>query len=94
MPNAKPTPDVQRVALLLAEGLDDRAVAKAEAITVRTVRRRVARLQATLGAKTRFQAGYLLAKSNCMSTSPSSSIDDTQRDGGRQQPPVHLPHCQ
>lgn len=54
--------DVLRIAELLAEGLDDRAVAKIEGITIRTVRRRVARLQRVIGGRTRFHSGFLYAK--------------------------------
>lgn len=54
-------PEVERVARLLSTGLDDRAVARAEGIDIRTVRRRVALLMEGLGSRTRFQAGYLFA---------------------------------
>lgn len=52
------SPQVRRVAQLLSQGFDDNAVARAESIDVRTVRRRVANLLEYLDARTRFQAGY------------------------------------
>ena len=54
-------PEVERIAHLLSRGLDDRAVARAEGIDVRTVRRRVASLLQELDSRTRFQAGYRFA---------------------------------
>lgn len=51
-------PEVERVAQLLSTGLDDRAVARAEGVDIRTVRRRVALLLDCLESRTRFQGGY------------------------------------
>jgi DNA-binding NarL/FixJ family response regulator len=51
-------PEVDRLARDLAEGLDDRQVARKEGVSVRTVRRRSARLMDALDAVTRFQAGF------------------------------------
>jgi HTH domain len=47
---------------LLAEGLQDEAVADKLGVSVRTVRRRVADLLEDLGARTRFQAGVQAAR--------------------------------
>jgi DNA-binding Lrp family transcriptional regulator len=47
---------------LLAEGLQDEAVAEKLGVSVRTVRRRVAELLEDLGARTRFQAGVQAAR--------------------------------
>ncbi|MFL6138424.1 MAG: hypothetical protein ACJ74O_11555 [Frankiaceae bacterium] len=47
---------------LLAEGLQDEAVAEKLGVSVRTVRRRVADLLEDLGARTRFQAGVQAAR--------------------------------
>jgi DNA-binding NarL/FixJ family response regulator len=55
-------PSVRQVADLLADGRDDRAVAREVGVTVRTVRRRVAELMRALQARTRFQAGYLIGR--------------------------------
>ncbi|MEV5707876.1 helix-turn-helix transcriptional regulator [Actinoallomurus sp. NPDC052274] len=50
------------IAGLLVAGLSDQAVARHLGVSVRTVERRVQRLAAALGAKTRFQAGALAAR--------------------------------
>lgn len=47
---------------LLADGLQDEAVAEKLGVSVRTVRRRVAELLEDLGARTRFQAGVQAAR--------------------------------
>lgn len=49
------------VADLLAAGLTDKAIARQLSISVRTVERHVRRVIAALGAKTRYQAGFLAA---------------------------------
>jgi DNA-binding NarL/FixJ family response regulator len=54
--------EVRQAAQLLATGLQDKAVARHEDVTVRTVRRRIALLMDFLGASTRFQAGFLFAR--------------------------------
>ncbi|MGG2459861.1 LuxR C-terminal-related transcriptional regulator [Streptomyces sp. RGM 3693] len=46
---------------LLTAGMTDAAVARRLGMSVRTCRRHVAEVMATLGAESRFQAGYLLA---------------------------------
>ncbi|GAA4508296.1 helix-turn-helix domain-containing protein [Actinoallomurus oryzae] len=50
------------IAGLLVAGLSDQAVARHLGVSVRTVERRIQRLAAALGAKTRFQAGALAAR--------------------------------
>lgn len=52
------SPELEELARQLAAGLDDRRVAKETGVSLRTVRRRSARLLEALGAVTRFQAGY------------------------------------
>ncbi|WP_433532919.1 hypothetical protein ACQPYA_13465 [Micromonospora sp. CA-263727] len=49
------------IARLLSEGLTDAAVARRLGLSVRTCRRYVADMMASLGSESRFQAGYLLA---------------------------------
>jgi DNA-binding CsgD family transcriptional regulator len=51
-----PTHEEAQLLDLLRQGLKDRAIARALGIGERTVQRRLSRLMATLGAKTRFQA--------------------------------------
>ncbi len=72
-------PPVRRVAVLLAQGLDDRGVSRRERVTVRTVRRRVARLMGVLGARTRFQAGYLVCREGVLEM--TVPVDDNRQGG-------------
>jgi sugar-specific transcriptional regulator TrmB len=50
------------IASLLAAGLTDRAIARHLGVSIRTVERHTQRLMASLGAKTRYQAGVLAAR--------------------------------
>lgn len=52
----------RQVAALLSQGLTDEAIARRLGLSVRTVRARIARIMAELGARTRFQAGVLAAR--------------------------------
>jgi DNA-binding CsgD family transcriptional regulator/sugar-specific transcriptional regulator TrmB len=52
----------RRLLALIAAGLKDEAIARQLGLGVRTVRRHVSRIMATLGAETRFQAGLQAAK--------------------------------
>ncbi|MGW6415472.1 LuxR C-terminal-related transcriptional regulator [Streptomyces sp. NPDC055055] len=52
----------QTIVRLLTEGLTDAAIARRLGLSVRSCRRHVADVMATLGAESRFQAGYLLAQ--------------------------------
>ena len=88
-------PEVRRVAALLAQGLDDRGVSRREYVTVRTVRRRVARLLRFLGAATRFQAGYLLGRVEIVppvergGTAPPGAAPQLEPPGPPGHPPSH-----
>lgn len=53
---------MQQVAALLARGLKDDAVARRLGISVRTVRRIIAAMAERLSAESRFQAGFLAAR--------------------------------
>lgn len=57
-----------RLLTLLATGLKDEAVARRLGISGRSLRRRIARLQAELGAMNRFQAGVQAVRLNRMPT--------------------------
>lgn len=48
-----------RIMLLLVDGEKDEAIARRLAISVRTCRKHIASIMSKLGAKSRFQAGYL-----------------------------------
>lgn len=57
LPRAETADD--RLLSLLSAGLKDEAIARQLGVSLRTVHRRTAELSATLGARTRFQAGVL-----------------------------------
>lgn len=50
----------QCIVRLLAEGLDDKSIARRLGMSMRTVQRHVAEIMRTLDAKSRFQTGYLI----------------------------------
>ncbi|MFC5264614.1 hypothetical protein ACFPJ1_21085 [Kribbella qitaiheensis] len=52
-----PTQDTKRLLSYLSAGLTDEAIARQFDVSQRTVARRITRLQAILGAQTRFQLG-------------------------------------
>lgn len=54
-----PDDEEREILTLIAAGLKDQAIARAVGMSQRTLRRRIARLLAELGAETRFQAGML-----------------------------------
>jgi sugar-specific transcriptional regulator TrmB len=59
----RPSPaSTDHVAALLASGMQDDSIARALGVSRTTIERRVAQLMASLGARTRFQAGLLLGK--------------------------------
>jgi sugar-specific transcriptional regulator TrmB len=58
----RPSDEDEQLLMLLVAGLKDRAVARQLGVAPRTVLRRVANLMSSLGAQTRFQAGWLSAK--------------------------------
>lgn len=55
-------PDSDALLRLMTLGMNDKAIAAELSISLRTLERRVQMLMKTLGARTRFQAGYLLAR--------------------------------
>jgi DNA-binding NarL/FixJ family response regulator/DNA-binding MarR family transcriptional regulator len=58
----EPDPDTRALLNLLASGLTDSAIARAQGCSERTVQRRVQRLMERLGASTRFQASLTAAR--------------------------------
>ncbi|MEU3315263.1 helix-turn-helix transcriptional regulator [Streptomyces sp. NPDC006687] len=49
------------IVLLLSEGLEDKAIARRLGMSERTCQRHIAEIMRAIGAKSRFQAGYLLS---------------------------------
>ncbi|WP_447007980.1 helix-turn-helix domain-containing protein [Saccharothrix isguenensis] len=54
-------PQARQLLVLMATGATDRAIARELGLSERTLCRRIARLQAKLGVRTRFQLGVLAA---------------------------------
>ncbi|MFF5702353.1 LuxR C-terminal-related transcriptional regulator [Streptomyces sp. NPDC012794] len=50
----------QTIVLLLSEGLEDKVIARRLGMSERTCQRHIAEIMRAIGAKSRFQAGYLL----------------------------------
>jgi hypothetical protein len=61
-PPGQPDPDARALLALLASGLTDAAVARAQGWSERTTQRRIHRVMTELGAATRFQAGLTAAR--------------------------------
>ncbi len=58
----EPTPATQVLLRLMRTGATDRAIARELDISLRTLNRRIARLQSLLGVQSRFQLGVLAAE--------------------------------
>lgn len=62
LPGLDAPADDRRLLTLLSAGLTDHAIARDLGVSERTVRRRITRLQAVLGGRTRFQLGVQAAR--------------------------------
>lgn len=62
LPDLDAPADDRRLLTLLSAGLTDHAIARDLGVSERTVRRRITRLQAVLGGRTRFQLGVQAAR--------------------------------
>ncbi|MGW0395423.1 LuxR C-terminal-related transcriptional regulator [Streptomyces sp. NPDC003042] len=74
----------QTIVTLLSEGLEDKVIARRLGMSQRTCQRHIAEIMRAVGAKSRFQAGYLLsglapAADDSRRATPGSGSDD--RDG-------------
>ena len=58
----EPTVATQRLLRLMRTGATDRAIARELDVSLRTLNRRIARLQAMLGVQSRFQLGVVAAQ--------------------------------
>jgi DNA-binding NarL/FixJ family response regulator len=68
----EPTAATQRLLGLMRTGATDRAIARELCVSLRTVHRRIARLQSLLGVRSRFQLGVLAAEREWLAASPPS----------------------
>ncbi|SDF39101.1 regulatory protein, luxR family [Lentzea fradiae] len=58
----EPTPATRQLLRLMCTGATDRAIARELDVSLRTLNRRIARLQSLLGVQSRFQLGVLAAE--------------------------------
>lgn len=58
----EPTAATQRLLRLMQTGATDRAIARELSVSLRTLHRRIARLQSLLGVQSRFQLGVRAAE--------------------------------
>jgi DNA-binding NarL/FixJ family response regulator len=66
----EPTVDTQRLLRLMRTGATDRAIARELDVSLRTLNRRIARLQSLLGVQSRFQLGVLAAQLEWLAVAP------------------------
>jgi DNA-binding NarL/FixJ family response regulator len=59
---SEPTVATQNLLLLMRTGATDRAIARELDVSLRTLNRRISRLQSLLGVQSRFQLGVLAAE--------------------------------
>ncbi|MFI5861602.1 LuxR C-terminal-related transcriptional regulator [Streptomyces sp. NPDC051546] len=60
----------QTIVRLLAEGLEDKVIARRLGMSERTCQRHIAEIMRAVGAKSRFQAGFLLSAATAASAAP------------------------
>ncbi|MFF4846811.1 helix-turn-helix domain-containing protein [Streptomyces sp. NPDC001194] len=63
----------QMIVRLLAEGLEDKVIARRLGMSERTCQRHIAEIMRAAGAKSRFQAGYLLAPTAAPAPDPAGA---------------------
>ena len=68
-----PTDEERAVASLLVTGMTDEMAARRLGLSRRTFRRRLKALMDKLGARSRFQAGYMLAETGWASERPQEN---------------------
>ena len=66
----EPTAATQRLLRLMCTGATDRAIARELDVSLRTLNRRIARLQSLLGVQSRFQLGVLAAELEWLAVVP------------------------
>ncbi|MFS8096909.1 helix-turn-helix domain-containing protein [Lentzea alba] len=64
-------PTTRRLLLLMRTGATDRAIARELDVSLRTLNRRIARLQSMLGVQSRFQLGVLAAELEWLAAGPA-----------------------
>lgn len=66
----EPTTATQHLLQLMRTGATDRAIARELDVSLRTLNRRIARLQSLLGVQSRFQLGALAAELEWLTVTP------------------------
>lgn len=74
----------QNIVRLLAEGLEDKVIARRLGMSERTCQRHIAEIMRAVGAKSRFQAGFLLsatvAAASAASAASAAALEPTESD--------------
>ncbi|MGW0646071.1 MULTISPECIES: helix-turn-helix transcriptional regulator [Streptomyces] len=71
----------QAILRLLAEGMDDRGIARKLGMSLRTSQRRVSRIIETLGARSRFEAGYLIGSGGLLDDASAREVQAPRTAG-------------
>lgn len=72
----EPTTATQHLLRLMRTGATDRAIARELDISLRTLNRRIARLQSLLGVQSRFQLGVLAAELEWLAVAPPQAVGE------------------
>ncbi|GHH40424.1 hypothetical protein GCM10017774_33780 [Lentzea cavernae] len=73
---SEPTTETQDLLRLMRTGATDRAIARELDVSLRTLNRRIARLQSMLGVQSRFQLGVLAAELDWLPMPPSRAVGE------------------
>ncbi|MCG8927103.1 MULTISPECIES: LuxR C-terminal-related transcriptional regulator [Lentzea] len=72
----EPTTATQHLLGLMRTGATDRAIARELDVSLRTLNRRISRLQSLLGVQSRFQLGVLAAELDWLSAVPPRAVGE------------------
>ncbi|MFD9704479.1 helix-turn-helix domain-containing protein [Lentzea sp. NPDC059081] len=75
----EPTAATQHLLRLMRTGATDRAIARELDVSLRTLNRRISRLQSLLGVQSRFQLGVLAAQLEWLSAGGEEPVADVER---------------
>jgi DNA-binding CsgD family transcriptional regulator len=72
----EPTVATRRLLRLMRTGVTDRTIARELDVSLRTLNRRIARLQLMLGVQSRFQLGVLAAELEWLAVAPTRAVGE------------------
>lgn len=72
----EPTAATRRLLRLMCTGATDRAIARELDVSLRTLNRRIARLQSLLGVQSRFQLGVVAAELEWLTVAPPQAVGE------------------